>query len=193
VPVEGRTSVGRSAICRSISGLLPVTVPVLWRNGVLAAAQRLRGMGPGTCPTGIALRSGSRRVGEEPKNPLRRTGREGDSPKPIDGLQLLERTRTSTRPSRCAHRSVESLQLARCIANVPVSIRSADTPAWMSASRTVLIRRWLSPALYWLVPRRRSVEPSIPRPPRGSAAHRLRSRRVGSARRTECQSGRSRT
>jgi hypothetical protein len=27
----------------------------------------------------------------------------------------------------------------------------------------VLIRRWLSPALYWLVPRRRSVEPSIPR------------------------------
>jgi hypothetical protein len=110
VPVEGRTSVGRSAICRSISGLLPVTVPVLWRNGVLAAAQRLRGMGPGTCPTGIALRSGSRRVGEEPKNPLRRTGREGDSPKPIDGLQLLERTRTSTRPSRCAHRSVESLQ-----------------------------------------------------------------------------------
>lgn len=56
------------------------------------------------------------------------------SPRIVD---RFERTRTSTSPSRCAHRSMELLPLARSAANVPVSIRSADTPARTSASRTV--------------------------------------------------------
>jgi hypothetical protein len=52
------------------------------------------------------------------------------------------------RPLGCEQTSGESLHLILATPKPPVSMRSVDTPAWISASRTLLIRCWLRATLY---------------------------------------------
>ena len=100
------------------------------------------------------------------RHPPRVVRREGAGEPRIRSMSAtsVERTRTSTRPSRCAHRSVESFAVGplHC-ERARVDPVGRHTGLHERVTNGGECARWLSPALYWLVPRRRSVAPSIPR------------------------------